>query len=73
MDNWEPRKDRGHPILTVGNRYLSPVDGEEGKQQVIPMENTIDPLCILRDAVPSGVHTTENQVLYFERSTKGTR
>ena len=71
MDTWEPRKDRGHPVLTVGNRYLSLTKDEGTKQQLVPMKDVIDPLGILQDAAPSAVHTTENQVLYFERALKG--
>ena len=72
MESWEPRKDRGHPVLTIGNRYLSTLDGKDTKQQTVTLEDAIDPFHILREATPSGVHTTENQVLYFQRTTKGT-
>ena len=71
MEGWEPRKDRGHPVLTVGNRYLSNADNKGVQQSVLPLGQAIDPLHILQDAVPSGVHTAENQVLYFQRSKKG--
>ena len=72
MDTWEPRKERGHPVLTVGTRYLTP-RGNDPTPQVVPMEDNVDPLNILQSLVPAAVHTAENQVLYFERLAKGTR
>ena len=73
MESWEPRKDRGHPILTLGNRYLSTTRDNENKQPVSVEMDAIDPFHILQGAVPSTVHTKENQVLYFERIPKGNR
>ena len=72
MDNWEPRKERGHPVLTAGTRYLSP-RGDDLTQQFLPLDKIVDPLGILQNMVPTAVHTAENQVLYFERIMKGKR
>ena len=72
MESWEPRKDRGHPVLTLGNRYVSTGNDKDHQQVSIEME-AIDPFRILQGAVPSAIHSKENQVLYFERITRGTR
>lgn len=69
VGNWVTHKDRGHPILTFGNRYLTTVTQDQPSQKVLSLDD-VDPLKILRNAVPDAVHTTENQVLYFERVTK---
>ena len=62
-----PRLERGYPVLQLGNRYFAdPAD--TGSADAVPME-VVDPLKILRNAVPDGVHTTDNEVLYFERQT----
>ena len=71
MEGWEPRKDRGYPVLTLGNRYLSLTGGDQKGQETLAERTLIDPLGILQDAVPSAVHTKENQVLYFEGIPKG--
>ena len=72
MESWELRKERGHAVLTAGSRYLS-LRSDQGTQEVITMNEAIDPLGILQKAVPAAVHTTDNQVLYFERLAKSKR
>ena len=52
-------------MLFFGNRYFAD-DGDYRAHDAISMED-VDPLKILREAVPEGIHTTDNQVLYFER------
>ena len=69
MDGWEPRKERGYPVVSAGARYLS-TKANTSSEQVIPLSEVIDPIGILARAVPGGLHTQENQVLYFERVAK---
>ncbi len=52
-------------VLTFVNRYFTP-DTDDG-HEVRPFPDELDPMHILRKAVPSGVYTTDNEVLYFDR------
>ncbi len=69
---WQPRQSHGHMVLTFSNRYFTP-DTDNG-HEVRTFPNDHDPLHVLRKAVPSGVYTADNEVLYFDRrSTTGER
>lgn len=56
----------GHLALTFTNRYFSTPEEASGKEDR-QLSAYVDPLNILREAVPRGVHTQDNEVLYFER------
>lgn len=63
---WQPRQSRGHMVLTFVNRYFTP-DTEAG-HEVRAFPDDLDPMHVLRKAVPTGVYTADNEVLYFNRS-----
>ena len=65
MDEWTCGHDHGHNTLTFSNRYLT-LSQDCNLETVTPM-NDIDPLNILQSLVPAGIHTSESDVLYFER------
>lgn len=58
-------RDRGYPVLTFSNRYLTLVDHNSCGDTMLP--HTLDPQHILRAAVPNGRHMSENEVQYYER------
>ena len=70
MDPWEPQITDGQLTLTFANRYLSSLHESEGMEQV-PLSNDIDPNGLIRKAVPKIYHTSDNQVMYFERVPSG--
>lgn len=65
LQNWSPQRNRNHIVLTFTNRYFS--NEKDGVFDVRDLSTTYDPVGVLRRAVPSGLHTADNQVLYFER------
>lgn len=67
---WEPRREREHNTLTISNRYYSSAS-EQTNQQIVPFTSSVDPLQVLQTAVASAIHTTDNQVLYYERVPNG--
>ena len=62
-----PRLERGFPVLQFSNRYFAD-SSEAGASDAVSMD-AVDPMKILRAAVPDGIHTLDNEVLYFERRT----
>lgn len=64
---WQPRQSRGHTVLTFTNRYFTP-DTEDG-HEVRPFPSDLDPMRILRNAVPDGIYTTDNEVRYHDRQS----
>ncbi|KAF7798783.1 hypothetical protein EIP86_010008 [Pleurotus ostreatoroseus] len=67
---WKPVTYEGHLGLELSNRYFSSSKEAEG-QQIVELSSDIDPNNILRKAVPHGLHTLDNTVVYFERVTDG--
>lgn len=65
LQNWSPRRNRNHIVLTFTNRYFS--NEKDGTFEICSLSPAYDPLGILRRTVPSGLHTVDNEVLYFER------
>lgn len=63
---WQPQMTNGNLSLTFSNRYFASADEAQG-QEPIALGAYVDPLNILRDAVPQGIHTADNEVLYYER------
>ncbi len=63
---WTPRVTQGHFTLTMSNRYFTASKGT-AKQEVLNFPSALDPLNILRDAVPSGIYSRDNEVLYYDR------
>lgn len=57
-------RDRGYPILTFGNRYLT-ISNESNDVNKLP--DDLDPHQILHNLVPDGSYTAENEVQYYER------
>ena len=65
LQSWSPARIRNHLVLTFTNRYFS--NERDGVYEVQDLSPSYDPLRLLRLAVPGGLHTVDNQVLYFER------
>lgn len=61
----QTRRERGHPVITLGNRFFA--DSDEDASDAIPIDDIIDPLNILRSSAPGAIHTSDNNVQYFER------
>ena len=66
MKLWEPRREQGHYVLTFSNRYFNK-ESEAANEEVKALSTDVDPLGLLAKAVPDGIHTSDNEVLYFER------
>ena len=60
IDTWSTRVDRGHPILTAGNRYLTAHTDDQVTHKVVSMKD-IDPLEILQKAVPDEVNFLDRE------------
>lgn len=63
---WSPKIVQGHPTLTLSSRYFT-ADGGAAKQDVRLFPGDLDPYNLLRNAVPAGLYTSDNEVLYYER------
>ena len=63
---WSPRIVQGHPTLTLSSRYFT-ADGGSTKHDMRAFPEDLDPYNILRNAVPDGLYTEDNEVLYYER------
>lgn len=58
--------NEGNLCLEFSNRYFATAaDGDHLNTISLPSE--VDPLGLLAEAVPSGRHTEDNQVLYYDR------
>lgn len=62
---WKPNREHGSLALPFSNRFFT-ASRDCGKEQPVDL-SIVDPLRILRTAVPDGMHTDDNEVLYFER------
>ena len=63
---WEPKNWSGNLSMMFSNRYFASVEEAEG-QRPLELGEEVDPDGMLRQAVPRGVHTMDNQVAYYER------
>ncbi|KAF7789848.1 hypothetical protein EIP86_000796 [Pleurotus ostreatoroseus] len=66
MDKWEPQTANGNFTLMFTNRYFSSYEEAQGLEAV-PLSKDIDPRGVLRKSVPKAHHTSDNEVMYFER------
>ncbi|KAF7790675.1 hypothetical protein EIP86_001631 [Pleurotus ostreatoroseus] len=66
LQDWEPRTVDGHLSLMFSNRFYSSSDEARGLKTE-NIDQLVDPFGILAEAVPDGIHTIDNQVLYYER------
>ena len=70
LTEWEPQVVNGHLTLPFSNRYLSSFEEAQGMEQV-PIPKEVDPNGVLRKSVQKVYHTSDNEVLYFERVPAG--
>ena len=70
LDPWKPQVMNGHLTLTFANRYLASFHEAEG-MQATPLSQDVDPNGVIRKSVPKVYHTSDNDVLYFERVACG--
>lgn len=66
LRDWQPQMINGKLSLAFSNRYFASADEAQG-QEGLALGPYVDPLNILQEAVPQGIHTADNEVLYFER------
>ncbi|KAI0083288.1 hypothetical protein BDY19DRAFT_900527, partial [Irpex rosettiformis] len=66
LQSWSPIKDEDTLCLELSNRYFTP-DYLSKEYDSIPIDESIDPLGILRTKAVRGKHTEDNVVLYYER------
>ncbi|KAI0083661.1 hypothetical protein BDY19DRAFT_998389 [Irpex rosettiformis] len=66
LQPWSPIKDEDMLCLELSNRYFTP-DYLAAGYDVVSIDESIDPLGILRAKAASGKHTEDNVVLYYER------
>lgn len=65
LQPWAPKVERGCMTIEFSNRYFS--DQEIADEEEV-IGDTIDPLHLLRNRMPSQArHTKDNGVLYYER------
>ncbi|KAI0083655.1 hypothetical protein BDY19DRAFT_899974, partial [Irpex rosettiformis] len=62
---WKPMKDGEFVCLEFSNRYFSL--GRNSSSGLIELDKDVDPLGILRARCPTGEHTEDNVVLYYEQ------
>lgn len=67
LTNWKPMRDGGDVCLEFSNRYFRGKNDQDAA--ALELDKEIDPLGILRSKCPTGEHTEDNIVLYFERRT----
>ena len=59
MERWTPAVDRGHFVLDFQNRYLT--KKKNAVEEDAEIDPRLDPLSILRNAIPDGLsYTTDN-------------
>ena len=66
LESWAPQVDEGCLCLELTNRYLTP-DRLASVYESVPVEDTIDPLGLLR-RVSASKRTEDNVVLFYERN-----
>lgn len=70
LRTWAPGCDGGESLtLSFSNRILSPAKDAEGDAEV-GLEHVVDPLNILRPLLRAEVHTKENHVSYWMRTSQ---
>ncbi|KAF7799996.1 hypothetical protein EIP86_011239, partial [Pleurotus ostreatoroseus] len=67
---WRPPNANGNLTLSFSNRYFASYK-EAKDMENKPFGNGVDPNGVLRDALPKVYHTSDNEVLYYERIVSG--
>ncbi|KAI0084505.1 hypothetical protein BDY19DRAFT_875268, partial [Irpex rosettiformis] len=62
---WKPSRDGDFVCLEFSNRFFK--TGGDSNAGIVELNADIDPLGLLRACCPSGEHTEDNVVLYYER------
>ncbi|KAL6301050.1 hypothetical protein BKA93DRAFT_739447 [Sparassis latifolia] len=65
---WTPRRIQNEVLLDFSNRYFSSPKDAVG-EEAIEFGIETDPFGILKNQIEGYIHTTDNKVLYYERST----
>ncbi|KDR64926.1 hypothetical protein GALMADRAFT_149157 [Galerina marginata CBS 339.88] len=68
LEDWNPAMFEGHPAIDMNNRFFT-LRKQAIMDEIIPFSNEVDPHGILAAAMGADdqfVHTTENEVEYYE-------
>ncbi|KAI0038992.1 hypothetical protein FA95DRAFT_1457206, partial [Auriscalpium vulgare] len=69
LQEWLPSRDDDQVTLELSNRYVTRKEYAQG-QLSVPFLRGVDPSGVIHDETSrEGVHTTDNQVSYYERLT----
>lgn len=66
LQAWTPVSENGYVGIEFGNRYFSTNEEADGRLAV-PLSKDMDPFNILSQIIGKGIHTEDNEVVYFER------
>ncbi|KAI0084090.1 hypothetical protein BDY19DRAFT_997941 [Irpex rosettiformis] len=66
LQSWSPIKDEDKLCLELSNRYFTP-DYLTTEYDTVSLDESIDPLEILRTKTTNGKHTEDNVVFYYEQ------
>ncbi|KAI0083676.1 hypothetical protein BDY19DRAFT_899863, partial [Irpex rosettiformis] len=64
---WKPMRDAEYMCLEFANRYFE--GSREDNALSVDLGTDVDPMGILTSRCPTGKHTEDNVVLYYERKT----